>query len=138
MTRHSTPDPDKYDLMLRLADLFEATGDEMRERASLGGDILADDAFAESAELSPVTYGQAESDIVDSTTGRHGLLVRSVELEVLVEDVLAAVSRARAAATATGGWVSTEEVRPGDDDRPGYATLVLRVPSTDLDAVVTN
>lgn len=66
------------------------------------------------------------------------LMVRTVEVELLVEDVLSAVSRARAAVVAADGWVSSEEVRPGTDDGPGWATLVLRVPSADLDATVTS
>lgn len=65
------------------------------------------------------------------------MMVRSVRLQVVVEDVSAAVSRARAAATGAGGWVSSEEVSPATDDRAGWATIVLRVPSEDLDAVVT-
>lgn len=73
--------PAKYDQMLRLADLFDSAGDEMRDRSSLGAEILGDEAFAESAELAPVTFGQSESDILDATTGRHGLMVRSVELD---------------------------------------------------------
>ena len=70
------------------------------------------------------------------------LMVRTVTMEVLVDDVLAAVSRARATATGVDGWVSSEEVRPGTGDgadrAPGWATLVLRVPSEDLDRVVTD
>lgn len=65
------------------------------------------------------------------------LMVRTAQVEVLVEDVGAAVSRARAAATGTGGWVSSEEVVPRVEGRAGWATLVLRVPSEDLDAVLT-
>ena len=33
--------PDKYDQMMRLADLFDSAGDEMRDRAQLGAEILA-------------------------------------------------------------------------------------------------
>jgi hypothetical protein len=72
---------DKYDQMLRLADLFDTAGDEMRERASLGAQILADEAVSESAELAPPTYTQSESDIRAATTGKNGLMVRSVELD---------------------------------------------------------
>src|SRR5689334_24451992 len=35
---------DKYDQMLRLADLFDDSGEEMRQRAELGRTVLADDA----------------------------------------------------------------------------------------------
>ena len=72
---------DKYDRMLRLADLFDDAGDELRERAGLGDRILRDPSVAESAELSPATFAQAESHIHDATTGPHGLLPRSVELD---------------------------------------------------------
>lgn len=72
---------DKYDAMLRLADLFDGAGDEMRARAGLGAEILADEGVSESAELSPPTHSQAESDILAATTGKNGLMMRSVELD---------------------------------------------------------
>lgn len=72
---------DKYDQMLALADLFDASGNEMRARARLGAEILRDDDVADTAELSQATWGQAEEDIRAATTGKHGLLTRSVELD---------------------------------------------------------
>lgn len=72
---------DRYELMARLADRFDDAGEEIRARAALGADVIADPAFAESAELSPPTHRQAEDDIQAATTGKHGLLTRSVELD---------------------------------------------------------
>ncbi|MFC4785558.1 hypothetical protein ACT8ZV_13845 [Nocardioides sp. MAHUQ-72] len=72
---------DKYDRMLRLAALFDSAGEEMRGRARLGAEVLGDPAVAESAELSPPTFAVAEDDIRAATTGKHGLLTRSVELD---------------------------------------------------------
>lgn len=72
---------DKYHEMLALADLFDKSGAEMRSRSRLGAAILADDDVADSAELSPATFAQAEEDIRAATTGKHGLLTRSVELD---------------------------------------------------------
>lgn len=72
---------DKYDQMLALADLFDSSGNEMREKARLGAVILADDDVADSGELSRATYAQAEEDVQAATTGKHGLLTRSVELD---------------------------------------------------------
>ena len=72
---------DKYDQMLALADLFDSSGNEMRTRARLGAEILADDDVVDSGALSPATWGQAEEDIRAATTGKHGLLTRSVELD---------------------------------------------------------
>ena len=72
---------DKYDQMLALADLFDASGNEMRTRARLGAEILGDDDVVDSGELSKATWGQAEEDIRAATTGKHGLLTRSVELD---------------------------------------------------------
>lgn len=73
--------PDKYDQMMRLADLFDSAGDEMRDRAQLGAEILADEAVADSADLARATYTRAEDEIVAATTGQHGLLARSDELD---------------------------------------------------------
>lgn len=96
------------------------------------GDAGDDGAAGDPQDASP---GTVETD------GPTPLMVRSVTMEVVVEDVLAAVSRARAAAVGVDGWVSSEEVRPGRGEgagrTAGWATLVLRVPSEDLDAVVT-
>lgn len=72
---------DKYDQMLALADLFDASGNEMRTRARLGSEILGDDDVVDSGELSKATWGQAEEDVRAATTGKHGLLTRSVELD---------------------------------------------------------
>ena len=51
--------PDRYDELLRLADLFEATGDDLRARARLGVEVLGDDDVAGSEELSSATYAVA-------------------------------------------------------------------------------
>ena len=72
---------DKYDQMLALADLFDASGNEMRTRARLGTEILGDDEVVDTGELSKATWGQAEEDIRSALTGKHGLLTRSVELD---------------------------------------------------------
>jgi hypothetical protein len=72
---------DKYDRMMRLADLFDDAGEEMRQRAQLGAEVINDPDVAESAELSKATHAQAEDDIRLATTGKHGLLSRSIELD---------------------------------------------------------
>ena len=75
------PDLDKYDRMLRLADLFDSSGQEMRARSRLGAEILRDEAVADSSELSKTTYDVSAEDIRSATTGTHGLLTRSIELD---------------------------------------------------------
>ena len=72
---------DKYDRMLRLAALFDSSGAEMRARARLGAEVLGDPAVSESAELSRPTYDRADADIRTATTGKRGLLTRSIELD---------------------------------------------------------
>ena len=72
---------DTYDRMLRLADLFDASGQEMRLRSKLGADILRDEAVAESSALSKPTFDAAADDIRSATTGTRGLLTRSIELD---------------------------------------------------------
>src|SRR6188472_1700943 len=73
---------DTYDRMLRLADLFDASGQEMRLRSKLGAEILRDEAVAESSALSKPTFDAAADDIRSATTGTRGLLTRSIELDV--------------------------------------------------------
>jgi hypothetical protein len=72
---------DKYDRMLRLADLFDAAGQDMRLRSKLGAEILRDEAVAESGALSKPTFDAAADDIRLATTGTRGLLTRSIELD---------------------------------------------------------
>ena len=50
-------------------------------RDRLGTDILADPDVADSAELSATTFAHAEEDIRAASTGKQGLLTRSVELD---------------------------------------------------------
>lgn len=97
-----------------------------------------DDSGAAGSDDGTSGAEEASLDVVPvaATDADGAMMVRRVTLEVLVEDVAAAASQARAAATTTGGWVSSEEVSPGDEERTGWATLVLRVPSESLDAVV--
>lgn len=77
----SAAQQDTYDQMLALADLFDATGDDLRARARLGEAILADDDVTASAPLSPRTWEDAEAEIRSATLGKHGLLNRSLELD---------------------------------------------------------
>ncbi len=72
---------DKYDRLLRLAALFDVSGEEMRARAQLGEAILYDAEISASEELSPKTYAQMEEDVRHATTGKRGLLARSIELD---------------------------------------------------------
>ncbi|MGZ4465344.1 MAG: hypothetical protein ACXVW0_08300 [Nocardioides sp.] len=72
---------DKYHRMLQLADLFDTAGAEMRDRARLGAQVLGDPGVADSAELARPTWAQAEEDVRAATTGKHGLLTRSIELD---------------------------------------------------------
>lgn len=87
--RRSTPETaveaadlaDKYDQMLRLADLFDDAGAQMREWAKLGRDVLTDPEIAASTVLSPRTWATAEEELRAATTGKDGLLSRSIELD---------------------------------------------------------
>lgn len=72
---------DKYDHLLQLADVFDRSGDELRAMAGLGTEVLRDDAVADSAELSASSHARAEEDIRAATTGKQGLLSRSIELD---------------------------------------------------------
>jgi hypothetical protein len=72
---------DRYAELMRLADLFDGAGAEMRTRAALGERVLRDPAVEESSDLAPATFGRFDDDVRAATTGRHGLLARSVELD---------------------------------------------------------
>ena len=72
---------DRYAELMRLADLFDGAGAEMRTRAALGERVLRDPAVADSAQLAPTSFERFDDDVRAATTGRHGLLARSVELD---------------------------------------------------------
>src|SRR4051812_8299476 len=81
MTMRVAERSDKYAQLLQLADVFDRSGDELRGMVGLGAEVLRDDAVADSADLSAASHARAEDDIRAATTGRHGLLSRSVELD---------------------------------------------------------
>lgn len=137
--------------MLVLAGCSSTTSGDMTEAEYAGDSSARDDsAQAGSAPDNADSASEGESEGgggadtaevigtigLDVTDAEGPLMVRSVELDLVVDDVSAAVTRARATVVGSGGWVSSEDVRPGTDDRSGYGSLVLRVPSADLDAVV--
>ncbi|MCU1538422.1 MAG: hypothetical protein JWP82_2773, partial [Humibacillus sp.] len=72
---------DKYDRMMRLASLFDDAGEQMRQRAQLGSEVVADPAFVGSEPFAPATWARAEEEVRAATTGRDGLLTRSIELD---------------------------------------------------------
>ncbi len=72
---------DKYDQMLRLADVFDDAGAQMREWAQLGHDVLTDSDVTDSAVLSPTSWTTAEEEIRAASSGKAGLLSRSIELD---------------------------------------------------------
>lgn len=72
---------DKYHDMLALADAFDRSGEEMRARSRIGAEVLTDPDVSASAALAPGSFAQAEEDIRVATTGKRGLLTRSVELD---------------------------------------------------------
>lgn len=81
-TRSSGSDlTDKYEQLMRLADVFDGSGADMRNRAGLGERLLRDPEVTESAELAPTTYARVDEAVRGATTGKHGLLARSVELD---------------------------------------------------------
>ncbi len=72
---------DKYDQMLHLADAFDRAGNDIRQFARIGSEVLSDDDVVDTGELSKATYGEFEEEMRAATTGKHGLLTRSVELD---------------------------------------------------------
>jgi len=81
MTARVAERPDKYAQLLQLADVFDRSGDELRAMVGLGAEVLRDDAVTDSGDLSPASHARAEEDIRAATSGKHGLLSRSIELD---------------------------------------------------------
>lgn len=129
-------------IVLLLAGCSASSGDQASEAGP--ADVAQDESMAGAAETPASGADSAGVEEASSVQGDEAaesagpMMVRRVEMEVLVEDVSAAVTRARATVTGAGGWVESEQVVPGTEDRSGYASLVLRVPSAGLDGAVTS
>ncbi|HEY3529764.1 MAG TPA: hypothetical protein VGK78_11490 [Nocardioides sp.] len=70
-----------YAAVRALADRFDAAGDHLREHAGADARVLTDPDLLESAPLSPVTFAEAEAQVVDATSGLHGVVEASVVYE---------------------------------------------------------
>ncbi|GLI28225.1 hypothetical protein ARHIZOSPH14_24670 [Agromyces rhizosphaerae] len=99
----------------------EAMDDEMAAR---DGDMAAGE-FAEESS--------AGADVVEPDRAQitHG------SLSITADDPIAAAQRATGIVTAAGGRVDSRNEYPEADDRAASASLVLRIPSERVDAVLT-
>lgn len=70
-----------YDQMLALAGRCERQAGDLVMMAGLGARVMADGDLLESAVLSPLTFADAEVQVLDATTGADGLTVRAVGIE---------------------------------------------------------
>ncbi|WP_181009895.1 DUF4349 domain-containing protein [Ornithinimicrobium sufpigmenti] len=101
-------------------------------------DAAADAAAADEVAAEGGTVSGGPAAAPGAVTAEDApMMVRRVELKVLVADVAAAATQARATVSGAGGWVQSEEVVPRTEDRPGHGSLVLRVPTSDLDGIIT-
>jgi hypothetical protein len=72
---------ERYEQLLRLADLFDGSGEDLRRRSRLGEQILRDPDVSDSAELAAASFEAVEEAVRAATSGKRGLLTRSVELD---------------------------------------------------------
>lgn len=70
-----------YEQMLALAERYERQAGDFVEMAGLGARIMANGDLLESSILSPVSFGDAELQVLDATTGANGLTVRAIGIE---------------------------------------------------------
>lgn len=85
-----------YEQMLALAERYERQAGDFVEMAGLGAKVMANGDLLESSILSPVTFGDAELQVLDATTGVDGLTVRAVGIEADAMGVRAVVAAFRA------------------------------------------
>jgi hypothetical protein len=124
----------------------ESTGDgadsdaDEAVEAETGG--AGEDGAAQGKDAAgPVTTqdeSEEESGSATSQTLPEGrMIARDATLSVEVEDVAPGSSRVRAAAAAAEGYVVQEEVHPGDEQDRGFATIVISVPTANLDQALS-
>lgn len=81
-----------YEQMLALAERYERQAGDFVEMAGLGARVMANGDLLESAILSPVSFGDAEVQVLDATTGANGLTVRAIGIEADALGVRAVVA----------------------------------------------
>ena len=85
-----------YEQMLALAERYERQAGDFVEMAGLGARIMANGDLLESSILSPVSFGDAELQVLDATTGANGLTVRAIGIEADALGVRAVVAAFKA------------------------------------------
>lgn len=85
-----------YEQMLALAERYERQAGDFVEMAGLGARIMANGDLLESAILSPISFGDAELQVLDATTGTNGLTVRAIGIEADALGVRAVVAAFKA------------------------------------------
>ncbi|HXH78804.1 hypothetical protein [Nocardioides sp.] len=81
-----------YEQMLALADKYESRALDFLEMAGLGAKVMANGDLLESAILSPISFADAEMQLLDATTGANGLTVRALGIEADALGVRAVVA----------------------------------------------
>lgn len=85
-----------YEQMLALAERYERQAGDFVEMAGLGARIMANGDLLESAILSPISFADAEVQVLDATTGADGLTVRAIGIEADALGVRAVVAAFKA------------------------------------------
>ena len=85
-----------YEQMLALAERYERQASDFVEMAGLGARIMANGDLLESAILSPISFGDAEVQVLDATTGANGLTVRAIGIEADALGVRAVIAAFKA------------------------------------------
>jgi len=102
---------------------------------------LADGIGADYANNSPTSYNQAQDiDQTQLPQSQDRLIIRTGNMEVVVEDTETSLAEIGRLAEQVGGWIVTSEVRQsGDSARYGdakYANITLRIPAESYDEMV--
>lgn len=88
-----------YEQMRALASHFERQAGDLAEMAGLGPRVLTDGDLLESSVLSPLTFADAQVQVLDATAGADGLAVRAVGVEADALGVRAVVAAFEASDT---------------------------------------
>ena len=81
-----------YEQMLALADKYDSHAADFVEMAGLGLRVMSNGDLLESAILSPLSFADAEVQLLDATTGVNGLTVRALGIEADAMGVRAVVA----------------------------------------------
>jgi len=115
-----------------------ASGGVLKDEGATDLEAADDQLTADGSAASSTAGGQREQSVAAPIPAVEREVIATAEVTLRVDDVAAAVPKLTRAATSAGGYVAGEDTSTDPDDpNKTRSTLILRVPTDQLQAVLT-